>query len=79
MQTQDSSPEHAFTVDVPRGWTVKVGTFRLGYSEVRVMVDLKSPDGKTLTPEARSAAVAIPEYLARDPAARSSSTGEVSY
>ena len=32
---QDSSPEHAFALEVPKGWTAKAGTFRLGYSDVR--------------------------------------------
>lgn len=41
---RDSSPawvkfqdpfEHAFTVDVPKGWTAKGGLFRLGYSDAR--------------------------------------------
>jgi hypothetical protein len=139
VQLQDSSPEHAFGLDVPKGWTAKAGAFRLGYSDVRLMVDLKSPDGKTnvrlgevsipayaipsqnypregefvdlgaqaqltvasyhtgqqyaekyaqsrfeepckrLTPEAHPASVSIPDYLPPDPAAKSSSAGEVSY
>ena len=37
--------EKAFVVDVPQGWTVKGGLFRLGYSDQRPMVDLVSPDG----------------------------------
>jgi hypothetical protein len=139
VQLQDSSPEHAFVLDVPKGWTARAGAFRLGYSDVRLMVDLKSPDGKTnvrlgevsipayalptpyhpregefvdlgaqaqltvasyhtgqqyaekyaqsrfkqscksLTPEAHAASVSIPDYLPPDPAAKSSSAGEVSY
>ena len=38
--------EHAFTVDVPQGWSVKGGIFRIGYSDPRAMVEMKSPDGK---------------------------------
>lgn len=45
--TQYQDPlEHAFTLDVPRGWTVKGGMYRLGYSDARPMVDMHSPDGK---------------------------------
>jgi hypothetical protein len=126
-------------LDVPSGWTAKAGAFRLGYSDVRPMVDLKSPDGRTnvrlgdvaipayalptpehpnqgqfvdlgaqaqltvadyltgrqfaqkyaqsrfkglcrsLLPDPQAAAVSVPDYLPPDPAAKSSSAGEVSY
>jgi hypothetical protein len=139
VQIQDSGPEHAFALDVPKGWAAKAGAFRLGYSDVRIMVDLKSPDGKTnvrlgevsipayaiptpyhpregdfvdlgaqaqltvasyhtgqqyaekyaqsrfkevcrsLTPDSNAASVSIPDNLPPDPAAKSSSTGEVTY
>jgi len=39
--------ERAFTLDVPQGWTARGGLFRLGLSDYRPMVDLKSPDGRT--------------------------------
>jgi len=51
--------EHAFSLDVPQGWTVKGGLFRLGYSDERPMVDLRSPDGSI---EIRLGDVAIPSY-----------------
>jgi hypothetical protein len=51
--------EHAFGVDVPQGWTVRGGLFRLGYSDERPMVDVRSPDG---TIEIRLGDVAIPSY-----------------
>ena len=51
--------EHAFTVDVPKGWTAKGGLFRLGYSDERGMVDLRSPDGAV---EIRLGDVSIPSY-----------------
>jgi hypothetical protein len=51
--------EHAFSLDVPQGWTVKGGLFRLGYSDERPMVDLRSPDGAI---EIRLGDVAIPSY-----------------
>lgn len=38
--------ERAFTLEVPQGWAAKGGLFRLGYSDQRPMVDLRSPDGK---------------------------------
>jgi hypothetical protein len=51
--------EHAFSLDVPQGWAVKGGLFRLGYSDERPMVDLRSPDGAI---EIRLGDVAIPSY-----------------
>ena len=52
--------EHAFTVDVPKGWTAKGGLFRLGYSDARPMIDLLSPDGRI---NIRLGDVAIPAYF----------------
>src|SRR5580704_1948933 len=52
--------EQGFTVDVPKGWIVKGGLFRLGYSDHRAMVDMTSPDGKT---NIRIGDVAIPVYF----------------
>jgi len=51
--------EHAFSADVPKGWTVKGGLFRLGYSDTRSMIDLVSPDGRI---NIRLGDVAIPVY-----------------
>ena len=63
--TQFTDPnEHAFTVDVPRGWTVKGGLFRLGYSDERPMVDMRSPDGQI---NLRLGDVAIPTYALPTP------------
>ncbi|HTV08400.1 MAG TPA: hypothetical protein VMD97_05085 [Candidatus Aquilonibacter sp.] len=63
--TQFADPnEHAFTVDVPRGWTVKGGLFRFGYSDERVMVDMRSPDGKI---NIRLGDVSIPIYVLPTP------------
>ena len=56
--------EQAFTLDVPNGWTVKGGMFRLGYSDHRIMVDMTSPDGKT---NIRFGDVAIPTYFLPNP------------
>jgi hypothetical protein len=52
--------EGAFTLDVPQGWTVKGGLFRLGFSDARPMVDLASPDGQT---DIRLGDAAIPSYF----------------
>jgi hypothetical protein len=51
--------ERAFTMDVPKGWTVRGGLFRLGYSDERAMVDLTSPDGRI---HVRIGDVSIPSY-----------------
>lgn len=56
--------ERAFTIDVPKGWTIKGGLFRIGYSDVRPMVDMISPDGKT---EVRLGDMAIPPYAMPTP------------
>src|SRR5271166_734613 len=37
--------EHAFSMEVPRGWSARGGAYRFGYGDVRAMVDLRSPDG----------------------------------
>jgi len=58
--TQFQDPfEKAFVVDVPKGWTVKGGLFRLGYSDQRPMVDLVSPDGSI---NLRLGDISIPSY-----------------
>jgi hypothetical protein len=56
--------EHAFTVDVPQGWTVTGGLFRLGYSDCRPMLDLQSPDDNI---EIRSWGCGDPLVLVSDP------------
>ncbi|HXP86218.1 MAG TPA: hypothetical protein VN841_15945 [Bryobacteraceae bacterium] len=55
--------EKAYTLDVPQGWTVKGGMFRLGYSDERIMLDLRSPDGKV---SLRLGDVSIPTYFFPD-------------
>ena len=52
--------EHAFSLDVPKGWTVKGGLFRMGYSDARPMVDMQSPDGRI---NVRLRDVSIPSYF----------------
>jgi hypothetical protein len=53
--------EKAFTVEVPQGWTVRGGLFRMGFSDERPMVDLTSPDGLI---NVRLGDVSIPVYAA---------------
>jgi hypothetical protein len=52
--------EQAFTLEVPQGWTVKGGMFRLGYSDHREMIDMTSPDGKI---NIRIGDLSIPPYF----------------
>lgn len=56
--------EHAFTVEVPAGWTVRGGMYRLGYSDHRSMVDATSPDGSV---NIRFGDVALPTYFLPTP------------
>ena len=56
--------ENAFTLEVPEGWTVRGGIFRLGYSDVRPMVDMTSPDGRI---NVRLGDVAVPSYVLPGP------------
>lgn len=51
--------EKAFTAEVPQGWIVKGGLFRMGFSDERPMIDFTSPDGRV---EVRLGDVAIPPY-----------------
>jgi len=55
----EDSLEHAFTAEVPEGWEAKGGVYRLGFSDARAMLDLKSPDEKI---NIRLGDVAIPPY-----------------
>lgn len=55
--------EQAFTVEVPKGWTVSGGMFRLGYSDHRPMIDMTSPDG---TINIRVGDVAVGPYFLAD-------------
>ena len=51
--------EQSFSVEVPRGWAVRGGLFRMGYSDERPMVDLTSPDGRI---NVRLGDLSIPTY-----------------
>jgi hypothetical protein len=56
--------ENAFTLEVPQGWTVRGGLFRLGFSDARLMVDMTSPDGSI---NVRLGDVAVPSYVGPSP------------
>jgi hypothetical protein len=63
--TQYTDPfEQAFSLQVPQGWTVQGGLFRMGYSDERPMVNLKSPDGQV---EIRFGDVSVPSYTPPNP------------
>jgi hypothetical protein len=64
--------ENAFSVEVPQGWTVRGGLFRMGYSDERPMVDLTSPDGQL---NVRIGDLSIPTYAI--PNAYHSREGEI--
>lgn len=62
--TQYTDPfEKAFSLEVPAGWTVQGGLFRMGYSDERPMVNVKSPDGQV---EIRFGDVSVPSYTPPD-------------
>jgi len=56
--------EQAFSIDVPQGWTVRGGLFRMGFSDERPMVDLLSPDGRI---NVRLGDLSIPTYALPNP------------
>jgi hypothetical protein len=39
--------ENAFSLEVPKGWKVTGGCYRLGANNPRFLVDMTSPDGRT--------------------------------
>lgn len=63
--------EQAFNVEVPQGWKVRGGLFRMGFSDERPMVDVLSPDGRI---NVRLGDVSIPTYTV--PTANHSREGE---
>ncbi len=56
--------EKAFTAEVPKGWAVHGGLFRMGFSDERPMIDITSPDGQT---NVRLGDVSIPAYALPTP------------
>jgi hypothetical protein len=52
--------EKAFSADVPAGWTARGGAYRLGFSDVRSMIDVTSANGDT---NIRLGDIAIPPYF----------------
>jgi len=55
----EDSFEHAFSLSAPQGWTVQGGLFRVGFSDARLIVNVKSPDGKI---DLRIGDLTIPVY-----------------
>jgi hypothetical protein len=51
--------EQAFSIEVPQGWKVRGGLFRMGFSDERPMIDLLSPDGRI---NVRLGDISIPTY-----------------
>jgi uncharacterized coiled-coil protein SlyX len=51
--------ERAFVLDLPTGWPARGGMFRLGYSDYRLMIALRSADGES---DIRLGDVAVPSY-----------------
>jgi hypothetical protein len=39
--------ENAFSIEVPKGWKVSGGAYRLGANNPRFLIDMTSPDGRT--------------------------------
>jgi len=56
--------EKAFTAEVPKGWVVRGGLFRMGFSDERPMIDLTSTDGSI---HVRLGDLAIPVYTEPNP------------
>jgi hypothetical protein len=56
--------EKAFGAEVPQGWTVHGGLFRMGYSDERPMIDITSPDGQT---SVRLGDISVPTYAVPTP------------
>jgi hypothetical protein len=60
--------EHAFSMKVPKGWTVAGGTYRFGTVDApRMMVDLVSPDGSL---RLRIGDAGVPPYVVASTALR---------
>jgi hypothetical protein len=67
--TQFEDPaEHAFTMQVPRGWKVVGGAYRFGPLDPRAMVDMTAPDGKT---NLRFGDANVPPFATLSPSMRS--------
>ncbi len=56
--------EKAFAVEVPQGWSIRGGMFRMGFSDARAMVDMTSPDGRI---NVRLGDVSVPSYVLPGP------------
>jgi hypothetical protein len=52
--------EQAFTIEGPSGWNIQAGMFRIGYQDVRPMIDITSPDRQV---NIRIGDVSVPTYF----------------
>jgi hypothetical protein len=59
--------ENAFSIEVPRGWKISGGAYRLGANNPRFLVDMTSPDGRT---NLRVGDSAVPAFSVPQPGAR---------
>ena len=60
--------EHAFTLQVPRGWKVVGGAYRFGPLDPRAIVDMTAPDGK---PNLRFGDANVPPFATLNSSMRS--------
>lgn len=61
------SRENAFSIEVPKGWKVSGGAYRLGANNPRFLVDMTSPDGHT---NLRVGDSAVPAFSVPQPGGR---------
>jgi hypothetical protein len=58
--------ENAFSIEVPKGWKINGGAYRLGANNPRFLVDMTSPDGHTIL---RAGDSAVPAFSVPHPGA----------
>ena len=56
--------ENAFSIQVPKGWRVNGGAYRLGANNPRFLIDMTSPDGRT---NLRVGDAAVPAFTVPHP------------
>ena len=62
------SRENAFSIEVPKGWKVNGGSYRLGANNPRFLIDMTSPDGHTNLRVGDSAvpAFSVPQFQGQE-------------
>lgn len=60
--------ENAFSIEVPKGWKISGGAYRLGANNPRFLIDMTSPDGHTNLRVGDSAvpAFSVPHFAAQE-------------